>query len=92
MLRRIELHRVYDVHEVAAALDAVAARWTLDPAGPAAAAAGIGDRARAAQPVAPGPVDNRPGLVIVDSVSAAIAPVYGRPLHGNEGVERVADR
>ncbi len=90
VLRRIELHRVYDVHEVAAALDAVAARWTLDPANPAAAA-GHADRTRTAQPAAPGVADSRPGLVIVDSVSAAIAPVYGRPLHGNEGVKCVGD-
>ncbi len=82
VLRRIELHRVYDVHEVAAALDAIAARWTLDSANPAVM--GNGNQHRAAQPAAPD--NNRPGLIIVDSVSAAIAPVYGRPLHGNEGV------
>ena len=83
VLRRIELHRVYDVHEVSASLDALAARWaspettaTVAPVkqqGVPSAAAG-------------GRLDSQlPGLVIVDSVSAAIAPVYGRPMQGSEG-------
>ena len=89
VLRRIELHRVYDVHEVSAALDAIAARWALDPAVPAAV--GNGDQTEAERPAAPAANSDRPGLVIVDSVSAAIAPVYGRPPHGTEGVDHAAD-
>ena len=83
MLRRIELHRVYDVHEVAAALDAIASRWTADRDGPVAAANDV--RARGAQPAELASDDDRPGFVIVDSTSAAIAPVYGRPLQRNKG-------
>ena len=86
VLRRIELHRVYNVHEVSASLDALAARWT-----PMKTAAAAGAQEGVQPPTAGGqPGNELPGLVIVDSVSAAIAPVYGRPPQGSDGAPPLA--
>jgi hypothetical protein len=59
VLGRIELHRVYDVHEVSALLDALAARW----AAPSTSAA-AGEQLGVHSPAAGGRLgDQLPGLI-----------------------------
>ena len=85
-MQRIEVWRTYRVHELLAALDCIAARWSPGTAaGPNPAAPGRGEQSRPETGQAGTACDRRPALVIVDAVSAVITPVLGRTAQGSEG-------